>query len=364
MSQTLQPASPGALTIASGQSGVFPVSFGYYPAEGSRCVTAVYNWATLTGYVEDLSQLVAKGVETSIQSVFVDNSQCLTPVTITVGGTGQVLVCQASGQGMYPLLFTGTPNYQIATTATGAASVTRLYLLNVPGGVGSWPAQSTQFDTNGNQKVSLYPFNSSQPVVLGANNYNNFGNILMGGVYMASPNEVTSNNASMGLITDSYGGLLVDTEASAPVYSASINLSGAAAPTDLFQINGSATKTIRIHEIQVSCNGSGTWQIVRRSNGNTGGTVTFGVAVPHDANSAAATAAVAFYTGNPALLGTLVGAIETDEVFANTSGRLVYTYGVTDQALVLRGTSQCICLTALSGFTSSTMALKIKWSEV
>lgn len=137
MSGTLQPAPTATQTVSSGTAGVFPVGLGYYPQEGSRCVTAQYNWSNQAGYADDLSQLVARGVETTIQSVFVDNSSNSQGVTLTVAGTGQVICCPALSQGVFPLLFTGTPLLQIATPAPVAA-VTRCYFLNVPAAPGVW----------------------------------------------------------------------------------------------------------------------------------------------------------------------------------------------------------------------------------
>ena len=119
------------MTVSAGQSGVFPVAFGYYPAEGPRAVSAQYDWTAQTAYSEDLSQLVARGVETTIQSVFVDNSTVGEYVTLTVAGTGQVVSIQPYCQGLFPLFFTGTPSFTLTVSATTPA-VTRLTLLNVP----------------------------------------------------------------------------------------------------------------------------------------------------------------------------------------------------------------------------------------
>jgi hypothetical protein len=125
------------MTVASGAAGVFPVSYGYYPAEGSRCVTAQYNWASQAGYAEDFSQLVARGVETTIQSAFIDNGANAQSVTLTIGGTGHVVTCPANSQGVFPLYFTGTPTCQIVTSAPIAA-VTRIYFVNVPSSPSVW----------------------------------------------------------------------------------------------------------------------------------------------------------------------------------------------------------------------------------
>lgn len=131
MSATIQGAPTASMTVASGRAGIFPIGFGYLPPEGSRCVMAQYDWTAQTGYADDLSQLVARGVETSIQSVFVDNSSNAQPVSILVNGTNHLIVTPARSQGFYPIFFTGAPGFQI-TVGAAAAALTRLYLLNLP----------------------------------------------------------------------------------------------------------------------------------------------------------------------------------------------------------------------------------------
>jgi hypothetical protein len=127
----IQSAPTASMTLAGGQASVFPVGYGYYPPEGSRCITTQYNWSAQTGYFEDLSVAVAMGVETSIQSCMIDNSGNSNPVTLLIQGTGQIVVIPGTAQGVFPLFFTGSPQFQITTTAV-SAGVTRLYLLNVP----------------------------------------------------------------------------------------------------------------------------------------------------------------------------------------------------------------------------------------
>jgi hypothetical protein len=140
MSQTLQPAPTASMLVSSGAAGVFPTSFGYYPVEGSRVVQAQYNWGGQASYNEDLSQLVARGVETTIQSVYVDNSANPQAVTLMVSGTGQVVIVPPNQQGTYPLFFTGAPSLMIFVPNVGTANtVTRCHYLNVPTNTaGTW----------------------------------------------------------------------------------------------------------------------------------------------------------------------------------------------------------------------------------
>lgn len=140
MSGSLAQPNTGSMTLASGAAGAFPVGFGYYPPEGSRVVSAQYLWTTQLSYNEDLSQLVARGIETSIQSAWIDNSACSFPVVMTIGGTQQTIVIPPYSFGMYPVFFTGTPSFNITSAgannnAVGGFSspaLTRVLLLNVP----------------------------------------------------------------------------------------------------------------------------------------------------------------------------------------------------------------------------------------
>lgn len=140
MSGTIQGAPTATMSVSSGQAGVVPVSFGYYPVEGSRAVSAQYSWTgTQTGFTEDLSQLAARGMETTPQTLFIDNSSCYQAVTINIFGSNQTIVVPSNFQGVYPALFTGSPGY---TITGGTSGVTRVYLLNVPASGGLWSTVS------------------------------------------------------------------------------------------------------------------------------------------------------------------------------------------------------------------------------
>lgn len=136
MSGTMQAASTGSMPLSGGNVAINPIGFGYYPSEGSRGVSLQYNWTVDIGFNEDLSQIVAKGVQTAIQGVWIDNSSNPEAVIMTINGTGQVIVCPGLAQGVFPAFFTGVPGYQIAVqqvAANGATpAVTRLILLNAP----------------------------------------------------------------------------------------------------------------------------------------------------------------------------------------------------------------------------------------
>jgi hypothetical protein len=148
-------------------------------------------------------------------------------------------------------------------------------------------------------------------------------------------------------------------------YSAAIlGLVVANTPTDVFTIQGSATKTVRITRIGISGtqNTSAIRDIVfiKRSSADSGGTSTTATLVPHDSNNAAATAVVRSYTVNPSSLGTAVGNIRTIKFdleatnLVGSSDHMEIKFGDNpSQAIVLRGSSEFLCLN-LNSVTSST----------
>jgi hypothetical protein len=147
MSGSSPQGAPSASMLASaGQAQAQDITFGYYPSEGSRCLTTMYSWASSTFYQEDFSQYVARGELTTFQGVFVDNSTNTDSVVITINGTMQVIACPAFSQGVFPTFFTGTPACLIQSgTPTGetSSSVTRCCWLNAPPqAAGIWAAPS------------------------------------------------------------------------------------------------------------------------------------------------------------------------------------------------------------------------------
>jgi hypothetical protein len=83
-----------------------------------------------------------------------------------------------------------------------------------------------------------------------------------------------------------------------------------AAPTDMWSITGSATKTVRVLNMTITPSqttaATQTFFLVRRSTADTAGTSAAATIVPSDSAFAAATAIAKSWTANPTL-GTLVG---------------------------------------------------------
>lgn len=136
MSGIVQAADTATKRLSDNASGAIPVGYGYYPGEGSRAVAAQYNWTTISGYAEDVSQLQAKGMESTIQSVYIDNGSNAANVTITVAQSGQVITCPANSQGVFPLFIAEMGGFTIVSTVS--ATVTRCLFLNFPVSPAVW----------------------------------------------------------------------------------------------------------------------------------------------------------------------------------------------------------------------------------
>jgi hypothetical protein len=148
------------------------------------------------------------------------------------------------------------------------------------------------------------------------------------------------------------------------------------AGTDVFQVCGSATKTVRVPLIRVS----GTIQtaaqyvditLVKRSTADTGGTCAAPTTVPLDANDSAGTAVLLQCTANPTL-GTPIGTISALRYFGALTGTAalmpeaaVFEFGNRPgaRALVLRGVAQCVAVNLNAPSNAGTFNIEAEWTE-
>ena len=216
-------------------------------------------------------------------------------------------------------------------------------------------------------------------VTQGSTTAGEHGDLVQGAVTTVFPVYTTATTQPLSLNTR--GALRVEPDfSSRSLYSGasgSIAIT-AAAPTDMITLTGSATKTIRILQVELSTIQSGaglnTWFLLVRSTANAGGTSTTRTAVPMDSNNAAATATMRVYTVNPTTVGTLIGNIRTTKLTtagttASTAYQDVYVWDFTDsglqQGIVLRGIAQVFAINfggapPASGFIINA---NITWSE-
>jgi len=163
-------------------------------------------------------------------------------------------------------------------------------------------------------------------------------------------------------------------------YSASTSyFTGAASATDIFQIYGSGTKTVRVLKIFASNTaGSGDslnlCYLLKRSTANSGGTASTPTVIPLDSNNAAGTAVVKNYTANPTL-GSTVGQVLAaalvgiNSASASTTGGTAFPLFDADkygQAITLRGTGEGLVVN-LNGVspvgTTAKFQFTVVWTE-
>lgn len=190
-----------------------------------------------------------------------------------------------------------------------------------------------------------------------------------------------TDTQSLSLQTDSVGNLFVSNEGRKLTYSASTeDFALAAAPTDIAQLVGSSTKTVKILKVSVQIEASAAQtQIfpvlaVKRSTAGSGFTST-ATAVPHDSGDTGATASLQFSTSNPTT-GTKVGTVEATYLptISNppssgaSAGFLRFEFRPVDEGgkpLTLKGTAQTLAInlggTTLTGTPHA--IVNFTWTE-
>lgn len=170
------------------------------------------------------------------------------------------------------------------------------------------------------------------------------------------------------------GVLVVNTEGTKASYRAgSAAFASVATATDICTITGSATKTVRVTQVEVSgvqtTAGVISLFLIKRGAANSGGTSADITEVPMDSASAAATATVLTYTANPTINGT-VGNIWAGKILVPAPASVAdsalladYTWRNT-QAVVLRGIAQVLAVN-LGGVTvtGGSFHCNFEWTE-
>lgn len=152
-----------------------------------------------------------------------------------------------------------------------------------------------------------------------------------------------------------------------------------ATPTDMFIINGSASKTVRIISLKMgvwaqTAAGVNTYYLIRRTSANSGGTAVTTTIVKHDTNDGAATAVAQHYTANPTT-GSSSGQIATWKIGSPISTSLVEfsTHELLPMSIdgmyrpiVLRGTAEGLAVNfngaALPGGAAN-CCFTVTWTE-
>jgi hypothetical protein len=188
-------------------------------------------------------------------------------------------------------------------------------------------------------------------------------------------NNVTQN---IETITDAAGNLVPCQviEGQKATYRATATaLVTVASATDVFLINGSASKTVRVTRVAVSGSVATTASyidisLIKRSTANSAGTSSATAVVPLDSGDAAGTAVVLQYTANPTV-GTAVGAVAAVRYFAPITATATvltpaeFKFGDDNgRTLVLRGVAQGLAVSFNTGpALVGTFDIMVEWTE-
>lgn len=336
-----------------------------------------------TGTVLDKS---ATGTIAALNGTVVLPINGISTVNVSISGTWSATLTfeGQSGDGIWNILAASNPaggiNVSTATTnntyVLGVGGFTQVRVIATAYTSGT--AAITMNGSSGDQQTLAVDANGNQQIVGNiADGTADAGNsVKVGGVFNTTLPALT-NGERGPLQLDSTSHLIVTNaplDGAKATYSAAITgLTVAAAPTDIFTITGSATKTIRVTRITFAGSQTTATQrdilLIKRSAANTGGTSTTETNVPHDSTFAAGTATVRAYTVNPTGLGATVGTIRSHKILIATtttdSDNLIMDFGTRPaQALVVRGVAEVLAIN-LNGIASagSSLDISIEWTE-
>jgi|SRR5882762_6100948 len=180
---------------------------------------------------------------------------------------------------------------------------------------------------------------------------------------------------SVALQCNSRGSVYVETEGRRPTYSAATGATATAGTGVVLQIQGSATKTVRITRIHIdgfaATAAQVTYKLQRTSVAATAGTSATLTAGAADSGDAAATAVVTHWTATGGTTGTTVGGpylsdsewLSSSTFVASTGneGDIGWSFGSTAKALTLRGTADFMTLTCSGTLAAS--QVYVEWTE-
>lgn len=362
LGQTLM-ATSQPVTIASNQSAI-PVTGTFYQATQPISVATLplpAGSATSANQTTELSTLATIAANTAITTV-----------------------TQPTGSNLHTVIDSGAVTANIGTTnglaldasvntllkpASTLAAVTNLSQLN-----GAPISMNTGIRDAGTLRVSIAT-NDIVPVSQSSVPWITAGASAAGVAPLYNPVSISGIDAAglkRSFRTDSLGNLLTSiVDGTKRTYSAATGtFTIAANSTDVLTITGSATATVKVNKLSLSCTQTtGSYQdlfLVKRSTANSAGTSTTLASVPLDSNNVATTATVRSYTANPTL-GTSLGNLRATKVAVATAAltstggnnstninlnEFAWAAENSSQAFILRGVSQVLSL----NFNGQTMA--------
>jgi hypothetical protein len=195
---------------------------------------------------------------------------------------------------------------------------------------------------------------------------------LNGGVYSATVPAATNGQQVVDQI-DSTGGRYVNTEGRRATYSIENDTFTISASGVLLEIQGSASKTVRVTRISIA--GVMTTPVeaevllIRRTTACSGGTPATITAAKHDSNNAAATAVVRAFSSTPPTAGTAAGSLRAARAFLSTvstqSRPVIFDFGTgNSQPIALRGTSEFLTVyVSAASFSGGALDVDAEWTE-
>lgn len=189
-------------------------------------------------------------------------------------------------------------------------------------------------------------------------------------------NNATDNDrfANAEILVDNFGNPL----SSIPTYQVQVfDITPVAGATDILQIIGSATKTIKITRIKITASATAAAAIdfysFKRTTLNVGGTITHPAIVKYDSLNADPTATINLYSANPSALGNGVMLGGTKFMIPGTNGNtwfpvipIIVEYGTRNNSpVILRGVNESLAI-SLNGQTIPSglqVYASIEWCE-
>lgn len=157
-------------------------------------------------------------------------------------------------------------------------------------------------------------------------------------------------------------------------YGAASSFTLAATPTVVWELAGSATRTVHVRSVSISCtktaDGIANVQLIKYSAAATGGTAVATTEVSYDTANAANTAQARHFTAEPTP-GAAVGTVAIKQgIFAAPAGTAtvvptVFTFGEgMEQQLILRGVAQNVAINmGAATLTGAICAVTARWME-
>jgi hypothetical protein len=162
------------------------------------------------------------------------------------------------------------------------------------------------------------------------------------------------------------GGLAVE-PVPRQTYTANVRALSTIAAMPLFAVTGSATKTVRITRVSVSCTAGAAstthLQLLRYTGAFTGGTAAAATVAPQDTNNATATATATGYSATPTTT-TLAGMYATTGVTGTLLSASWQFGDIPEQQPTLRGTGQVFTIYNMAAIsTSGSWHIVVEWTE-